>query len=170
MIQQSKERLSLTSVTQDLDERVVSIRRVTKVVKGGRRFSFSALVVVGTQDGLVGYGSGKAAEVPDAISKASRSAKKNVFRVHLKGGSIPHEVTGQFGSSKIIMRPASSGTGVIAGGAARALLEAAGVKDILTKCVGSRNPYNVVRATLNALEQLAPQEEEVDDEISQATL
>jgi small subunit ribosomal protein S5 len=134
---------------------VVSIRRVTKVVKGGRRFSFSALVVVGTHDGVVGFGSGKSAEVPEAISKATRSAKKNAFRVKLKGGTIPHEVVGQYGSSKIIMRPASTGTGVIAGGAARALLEAAGVKDILTKCVGSRNPYNVVRATLQALGQLS---------------
>jgi small subunit ribosomal protein S5 len=150
-----QEKVSLVSATSDLDERVVSIRRVTKVVKGGRRFSFSALVVVGTHDGAVGFGSGKSAEVPEAISKATRSAKKNAFRVKLKDGSIPHEVIGHYGSSKIIMRPASSGTGVIAGGAARALLEAVGVKDILTKCVGSRNPYNVIRATLQALGQLS---------------
>lgn len=150
-----QEKISLVSTTSDLDERVVSIRRVTKVVKGGRRFSFSALVVVGTHDGSVGFGSGKSAEVPEAISKATRSAKKNAFKVKLKDGSIPHEVVGQYGASKIIMRPASSGTGVIAGGAARALLEAVGVKDILTKCVGSRNPYNVIRATLQALGQLS---------------
>jgi len=149
------EKISLVSTTGDMDERVVSIRRVTKVVKGGRRFSFSALVVVGTHDGRVGFGSGKSAEVPEAISKAARSAKKNAFRVTLKEGTIPHEVVGSYGASRIIMRPASDGTGVIAGGAARALLEAAGVKDILTKCVGSRNPYNVIRATLNALQQLS---------------
>lgn len=152
---QQQEKVSLVSASSDLDERVVSIRRVTKVVKGGRRFSFSALVVVGTHDGTVGFGSGKSAEVPEAISKATRSAKKNAFKVHLKDGSIPHEVIGHYGASKIIMRPASSGTGVIAGGAARALLEAVGVKDILTKCVGSRNPYNVIRATLQALGQLS---------------
>ncbi len=150
-----REVINLASSQQELDERVVSIRRVTKVVKGGRRFSFSALVVVGTQDGLVGYGSGKSAEVPEAISKASRGAKKNVFKVALKNGTIAHEVIGTYGSSKIVMRPASEGTGVIAGGAARALLEAAGVKNILTKCLGSRNPYNVVRATLDALSQLS---------------
>lgn len=149
----SLERVSINN-NQEVDERVVSIRRVTKVVKGGRRFSFSALVVVGTHDGVVGFGSGKASEVPDAISKASRSAKKNVFRIQLVNGTIAHEVVGRYGSSQVIMRPASEGTGVIAGGAARALLEAAGVKNILTKCIGSRNPYNVVRATLRALSQL----------------
>lgn len=151
----SGDKVTLTGASTEIDERVVSIRRVTKVVKGGRRFSFSALVVVGTHDGTVGFGSGKAAEVPEAISKATRSAKKNAYKVKLKEGSIPHEVVGKYGSSKIIMRPASSGTGVIAGGAARALLEAVGVKDILTKCVGSRNPYNVIRATLQALGQLS---------------
>ncbi len=149
------EKANLSNSGSDLDERVVSIRRVTKVVKGGRRFSFSVLVVVGTHDGTVGFGSGKSAEVPEAINKATRSAKKNAFKVKLKDGSIPHEVTGEYGASKVIMRPASGGTGVIAGGAARALLEAVGVKDILTKCIGSRNPYNVIRATLDALGQLS---------------
>jgi small subunit ribosomal protein S5 len=138
----------------EFEERVVAINRVTKVVKGGRRFSFAALVVVGNQAGDVGFGSGKAGEVPEAIGKASRAAKKSVKGIALKGNTIPHEVIGTFGAAKVIMKPATEGTGVIAGGAVRAVLESVGVKDILTKCVGTRNPHNAVRATLNGLQQL----------------
>jgi small subunit ribosomal protein S5 len=138
----------------DFEERVVAINRVTKVVKGGRRFSFAALVVVGNKAGEVGFGTGKAGEVPEAIGKASRSAKKASRVMLLKDGSIPHEVIGTFGAAKVIMKPAAAGTGVIAGGAVRAVLESVGVRDILTKCVGTRNPHNAVRATLDGLKQL----------------
>jgi small subunit ribosomal protein S5 len=141
--------------TSEFIERVVAINRVAKVVKGGRRFSFSALVVAGNGTGKVGFGTGKAGEVPEAIGKATRSAQKDITSVHLKDGrTIPHEVVGRFGAAKIIMLPAGPGTGVIAGGPIRAVLEAAGVKDILTKCVGTRNAHNAVRATLDGLKQL----------------
>ncbi len=144
----------------DLIERVVAINRVAKVVKGGRRFSFAALVVAGSGSGKVGFGTGKAGEVPEAIGKATRSARKDIHEVNLhEGRTIPHEVIGRFGAAKVIMLPAGPGTGVIAGGPIRAVLEAVGVKDILTKCVGTRNAHNAVRATLDGLRQLVAKTE-----------
>ncbi len=145
--------------TSEYEERVVSINRVAKVVKGGRRFSFSALVVVGNGAGSVGFGMGKAGEVPEAIGKASRSAKKSFLQFPLvEGRTIAHEVIGEFGAARVIMRPAAPGTGVIAGGSVRAVLESVGVKDILTKCVGTRNSHNAVRATIDGLSQLQGKE------------
>ena len=141
-------------VTPQLIDKVVEIRRVAKVVKGGRRFKFSALAIVGDGEGMVGYGLGKAHEVPDAIKKAIEKARKNMFKVPLKGSTIPHEVMAEFGAAKVFLKPASRGTGIKAGGAVRAIMEAVGVKDILTKCIGSRNPHNVIKAVMNGFKEM----------------
>lgn len=147
------------NIAPDLEERVVAVNRVAKVVKGGRRFSFSALMIVGDKKGRVGFGLGKAKEVPEAIRKAIQIAQKNMISVSLDGDTIPHEVLGEFDAGKILFKPASKGTGVKAAGACRSILELAGVKDVLTKSLRGNNPHNVVKATFKALEDLRSAEE-----------
>ncbi len=144
---------------KEFEEKVVKINRITKVVKGGRRMRFAALVVVGDKKGRIGFGTGKAKEVPDAIKKATEMATKNVMRVSLVGTTIPHETVGKYGAAEVVLRPAANGTGVIAGGPVRAVLELAGVTDVISKCLGSRTPINLVRATVSGLQSMVTIEE-----------
>ncbi len=156
-IGRGRDRLEIEGV--EFKEKVVQINRVAKVVKGGRRFSFGALVVVGDSNGRVGFGLGKAKEVPEAIRKAIEAAKKALISVPLDGGTIPYDVQGHYGAGHVVLRPASPGTGVIAGGGVRAVVELAGVRNVLTKCVGSHNPHNMVKATIAALRELHTKED-----------
>lgn len=150
----AKAQASADGLAVDLEERVVAVNRVAKVVKGGRRFSFAALIVVGDKNGKVGYGLGKAKEVPDAIRKAGQKASKRMIKVSIENGTIPHEILGEFGAGKVLLKPAGDGTGIKAAGACRSILELAGVKNVLTKSLRGSNPHNIVKATFHALKGL----------------